>query len=69
MSDIPIVMYGKAYWHKLFEWLDGPVKESGMISGLDPHLVTMTDDVDEAVEIATSAVEPHSATFRNKSSD
>ena len=69
VASMPIVMYGKAYWRGLFEWLEGSVKESGMISGVDPRLVVLTDDVDEAVEVATSAVKSHSATFRNKLAD
>ena len=51
-----VVLYGKDYWQGLFDWLDGPVAERGMISKIDPKLVTVTDDADEAVDVATSMV-------------
>lgn len=40
------------------DWLGGTVLSSGNISAPDPGLVTVTDDVEEAVAIATSLVEP-----------
>lgn len=52
----PIVMFGRDYWQGLFDWLGGTVLDSGNISSLDPSLVTITDDEDEAVEVATSAL-------------
>ena len=56
VANIPVVLYGKDYWQGLFDWLDGPVAERGMISKIDPKLVTVTDDADEAVDVATSMV-------------
>ena len=56
VDGMPVVLYGKDYWRGLFDWLEGPVKEHGMISGVDPALVTITDDADEAVRVATSAI-------------
>ena len=40
------------------DWLGGSVLASGNISALDPGLVTVTDDVEEAVALATSLVVP-----------
>ena len=48
VANIPVVLYGKEYWQGLFDWLNGPVAEHGMISTIDPKLVTVTDDADEA---------------------
>ncbi|KFI91212.1 TIGR00730 family protein [Bifidobacterium saguini DSM 23967] len=56
VADMPVVLFDKSYWQGLFDWLEGSVKEHGMISSIDPHLVTITDDPDEAVAIATSAI-------------
>ena len=56
VANIPVVLYGKEYWQGLFDWLNGPVAEHGMISAIDPKLVTVTDDADEAVEVAVSAI-------------
>lgn len=52
----PVVLYGSEYWGGLFDWLNGPVKDNGMISGVDPQLVTITDDPDEAVRVATGSI-------------
>ncbi|WP_293834425.1 TIGR00730 family Rossman fold protein [uncultured Parolsenella sp.] len=53
VKSIPVVMFGSDYWRGLFDWIEGPVMDAGMISPLDPELVKVTDDVDEAVEIVT----------------
>ena len=44
------------YWQGLFDWLNGPVMDAGMISPLDPDLVHITDDLNEAVDIALSGL-------------
>ena len=56
VADMPVVLYGKAYWQGLFDWLNGTVKEHGMISSIDPHLVAMSDDPDEAVDMVTKGL-------------
>ena len=40
----------------LFDWLNGPVMDAGMSSPLDPDLVHITDDLNEAVDIALSGL-------------
>lgn len=55
---MPIVLFGHAYWDGLMDWLGGTVLTSGNISAPDPGLVTVTDDVEEAVAIATSLIVP-----------
>ena len=40
----------------LFDWPNGPVMSAGMISPLDPELVHITDDLNEAVDIALSGL-------------
>ena len=52
----PIVMFGTEYWSGLFEWLEKTAVGAGMISELDPKLVVLTDDEDEAVAVATSTL-------------
>lgn len=56
VAQMPIVLFDTEYWKGLFEWIHGPVSDHGMISEFDPSLVTITDDVDEAVAVATSAI-------------
>ena len=56
VASTPVVLFGSAYWRGLLDWLEGTVREAGMISPLDPRLVTVTDDVDEAVRTASGAI-------------
>ncbi len=51
VTSFPVVLIGKAYWQGLFDWLSGPVADDGKISPHDLDMVTLTDDVDEAVSI------------------
>lgn len=53
VASMPIVLFGADYWQGLLDWLTGPVSAEGMISGLDPHLFTVTNDLEEAVCVAT----------------
>ena len=52
VKRMPLVLVGSEYWQGLFDWLNGPVMDAGMISPLDPELVHITDDFNEAVDIA-----------------
>lgn len=56
VAHMPVVLFDSAYWRGLFAWLFDTVRERGMISGFDPKLVVITDDVDQAVEVALSGV-------------
>ncbi|MEE1274564.1 MAG: TIGR00730 family Rossman fold protein [Olegusella sp.] len=47
----PVVLFGRAYWQGLLEWLEGTVTDSGNISPLDPEIFHVTDDESEAVEL------------------
>lgn len=52
VAKTPIVMFGTKYWGGLFDWISTTMRGEGMISDLDPKLVLMTDDEDEAVAVA-----------------
>ena len=49
VTHFPMVLFGTAYWTGLMDWIRGTVAEGGFISPQDLDLVTVTDDVDEAV--------------------
>lgn len=55
VGDMPVVLFDTAYWQGLFDWMNNTVLERGMTSPIDPNLVMLTDDPDEAVERAASA--------------
>ena len=49
ITNFPIVLFGKAYWEPLVQWVRGTVLEGGYVSAPDLDLVYLTDDVDEAI--------------------
>ena len=56
VTRVPVVLFGSEYWNGLMEWLEGTVTAAGNISPLDPDLVMVTDDEDEAVRAALSVI-------------
>jgi uncharacterized protein (TIGR00730 family) len=57
VTSFPIVLMGTSYWSGLLEWLRGTVVERGAIADADLDLLPLTDDVDEAVRLVTTARE------------
>ncbi|SBM42853.1 Rossmann fold nucleotide-binding protein [Propionibacterium freudenreichii] len=55
VSHFPVVLFGSEYWSGLLDWLRSQVLPSGNISAPDLDLVSVTDDVDEAVRLVTEA--------------
>jgi uncharacterized protein (TIGR00730 family) len=56
VNRMPVVLFGREYWQGLLDWLQNTVVASGKISAIDPELLTVTDDVDEAVAIACAGL-------------
>ena len=55
VTSFPIVLMGSEYWNGLMTWLAGPVVQRGMIKPEDLALITVTDDVQEAVSLLLEA--------------
>ena len=55
VTSFPVVLVGTAYWGGLLDWLRDTVLADGKISAADLGLLTVTDDVDEAVRIMVDA--------------
>ena len=49
VTSFPIVLLGSDYWGGLLAWLRGTAASAGTIGTGDLDLITVTDDVDEAV--------------------
>lgn len=49
ITSFPVVLYGRAYWRGLLDWLAEDTQGQGYISPVDLALALVTDDVDEAV--------------------
>jgi uncharacterized protein (TIGR00730 family) len=52
----PVVLIGTGYWSGLLDWLRGTVLADGKISQADLDMLTVTDDVGEAVSMMVKGV-------------
>ncbi|QXT63554.1 TIGR00730 family Rossman fold protein [Tessaracoccus palaemonis] len=49
VGHFPVVLFGSAYWSPLLTWVRDTVLEGGYVAAADLELVTLTDDIEEAV--------------------
>jgi uncharacterized protein (TIGR00730 family) len=65
IDHFPIVLFGCAYWQGLLEWLRHSALADGMVSEDDLALLQLTDDPEEAAELATkSRPEPRPTVYK-----
>src|SRR5437764_1043791 len=57
VKHFPVILFGRAYWQGLAEWLRDRVAGEGKIATTDLQLFTMTDSPREAVAIVRQARE------------
>ena len=55
VTRFPVILLGSAYWSGLVDWIRGTMLTEGMIGPGDLELVTVTDDVAEAVSVIRAA--------------
>jgi uncharacterized protein (TIGR00730 family) len=55
VTSFPIVLLGVDYWRGLIGWLRDTVLVDGKISASDLDMLTLTDDLDEAVRLMVEA--------------
>ena len=55
VTSFPIVLMGRRYWSGLLDWLRESAQEMGTIGPKDVDLLTLTDDVDEALQTILDA--------------
>ncbi len=55
VNQFPVVLLGTAFWQPMLDWVRGSLLASGYISPQDVDLLTVTDDVDEAVRTIDEA--------------
>jgi uncharacterized protein (TIGR00730 family) len=51
ISRFPLILFGHQYWRGLSRWMKAVLESEDMISSDDLNLVTVTDDVQEAISI------------------
>ena len=64
IEKFPLILYGKKHWRGLLNWARRTLVGGGYISPGDIELLTLTDDVDEAVEILVGYIEQSSGNKR-----
>jgi uncharacterized protein (TIGR00730 family) len=58
VTSFPIVLMGRRYWSGLLDWLRESAQGMGTIGPKDVDLLTLTDDVDEAIQTILDANDP-----------
>jgi len=64
VKQFPVVLFGRAYWRGLAEWLKERVAGEGKISPEDLNLFLLTDDSKEALGWIVEARERRTRAFR-----
>ncbi|WP_456237760.1 LOG family protein [Nocardioides sambongensis] len=59
ITQFPIVLMGVEHWQGLLDWMQGSMLGDGRIKQTDLDMLTLTDDVDEAVALMVEARERH----------
>jgi uncharacterized protein (TIGR00730 family) len=62
VTSFPVALIGVDYWSGLLAWMRDTVLADGKISKADLDLLTLTDDVDEVVEMMIAARAGHGPT-------
>ncbi|MGH7776858.1 MAG: TIGR00730 family Rossman fold protein [Candidatus Dormibacterales bacterium] len=56
IDQFPVVLFGRGYWQGLLDWLGRDPLERGIVSRDDLSLISVTDDPQEAAELAARAM-------------
>jgi len=59
--NFPVVLFDRAYWQELLDWINGPLLADGMISPDDVELLHVTDDPAEATRIVVESYDVRNA--------
>lgn len=55
VTRFPVILFGTEYWSGLVNWLHDTMLPGGKVAARDLDLITVTDDVEEAVRIIVAA--------------
>nr|WP_232291777.1 TIGR00730 family Rossman fold protein [Frankia sp. QA3] len=66
VTRFPVVLIGSRYWSGLVEWLRSTVVPAGLIKESDLHILSITDDVEEAVRIIVEGTAGHAGPLRSE---
>jgi uncharacterized protein (TIGR00730 family) len=51
VTRFPVILFGTDYWAGLIRWITDTLVPAGKVAAADVELLTLTDDVDEAVKL------------------
>lgn len=57
VSHFPVVLFDSDHWAELLDWVRDELRAEGLVSNEDLDLLSVTDDVEEAVEIVIDCYE------------
>jgi uncharacterized protein (TIGR00730 family) len=66
VTSFPVVLMGSEYWSGLMDWIKSSLLGTGKVAADDLDLITVTDDVDEAVRIIVEADMARSRQFEEE---
>jgi uncharacterized protein (TIGR00730 family) len=55
VTRFPVVLFGREYWTGLLDWVRATLVPTGTINASDLDLITLTDDVAEAIAVIQAA--------------
>ena len=55
VTRFPVILFGTEYWAGLIGWIRHTLVPTGKVAAADVQLLTVTDDVDEAVKLIVEA--------------
>jgi uncharacterized protein (TIGR00730 family) len=59
--NFPVVLFDRAYWRELLDWVNGRLLAEGMISAEDVELLHVTDDPAEATRLVVESYDERNA--------
>jgi uncharacterized protein (TIGR00730 family) len=59
ITQFPIVLMGTEHWTGLLDWMQGTMLSDARIKQSDVDMLTLTDDVDDAVDLMVKARDEH----------
>lgn len=64
IEKFPLILFGKKHWRGMINWARNTLEKGGFISPGDIELMTLTDDIDEAVELLIKYINEKNNTDR-----
>jgi uncharacterized protein (TIGR00730 family) len=64
LEEMPVILFGADYWRGLIDWIKQTLVADKMVSPMDLDLFTVTDDLNEAIDIILNHLATPVETYR-----